>query len=184
VLSSARSSSAGSSGSIQLKSTFLNLIGQSAARWECSLRIERNARDGAVDVGDGRGDGAAIDCGGRCVGRSIQQCADGCRSGGGIIGLDCRDRPPSRRIGSDHRASSARELGFTLNEIRTLLSLSVRGGPGACTDVRELAESHLAEVRGKIADLRAMETVLADAVRRCAAGEMPGCPIIDALSAA
>ena len=78
----------------------------------------------------------------------------------------------------------ARELGFTLEEIRTLLSLSVRGGAGACADVRALAESHLAEVRGKIADLRAMERVLADAVRRCAAGEVPGCPIIDALSAA
>jgi len=79
---------------------------------------------------------------------------------------------------------AARELGFTLDEVRTLLSLSNRGGPGACADVRELAESHLVEVRGKIADLRAMERVLADAVRRCAAGEVPGCPIIDALSAA
>ena len=78
----------------------------------------------------------------------------------------------------------ARELGFTLEEIRTLLSLSVRGGAGACADVRALAESHLAEVRGKIADLRAMERVLGDAVRRCAAGGMPGCPIIDALSVA
>jgi MerR family mercuric resistance operon transcriptional regulator len=78
----------------------------------------------------------------------------------------------------------ARELGFTLDEIRTLLALSTNDAQGACAEVRELAASHLAEVRAKIADLRAMERVLADAVRRCTAGKLPGCPIIDALSAA
>jgi MerR family mercuric resistance operon transcriptional regulator len=49
--------------------------------------------------------------------------------------------------------------------------------------VRELAEGHLAEVLEKIHDLRVMDDVLADAVRRCAAGEVPRCPIIDAVSA-
>lgn len=78
----------------------------------------------------------------------------------------------------------ARELGFTLDEVRALLRLSANDGQGACANVRELAESHLAKVRAKIADLRAMERVLADAVQRCAAGEAPGCPIIDALSTA
>jgi MerR family mercuric resistance operon transcriptional regulator len=78
----------------------------------------------------------------------------------------------------------ARELGFTLDEVRTLLALSANDAQGACAEVRELAASHLAEVRAKIADLRAMDRVLADAVRRCAAGELPGCPVIDALSAA
>ena len=77
----------------------------------------------------------------------------------------------------------ARGLGFTLDEVRALLALSANDAQDACADVRELAESHLAEVRGKIADLRAMERVLADAVRRCMVGEAPGCPIIDALSA-
>ena len=76
----------------------------------------------------------------------------------------------------------SRELGFTLEEIRTLLS--AEGGQGTCAEVRELAASHLADVRAKIADLRAMASVLSDAVRRCDAGELPGCPIIDALSAA
>jgi MerR family mercuric resistance operon transcriptional regulator len=76
----------------------------------------------------------------------------------------------------------ARELSFKLDEVRTLLTLSAND-EAARADVRELAESHLAEVRAKIADLRAMERVLADAVRRCAAGEALGCPIIDALSA-
>jgi len=78
----------------------------------------------------------------------------------------------------------ARELGFTLDEVRTLLSLSADDGQDTCANVREVAERHLADVRAKIADLQAMEHVLADAVRRCAAGEVPGCPIIDALSVA
>jgi MerR family mercuric resistance operon transcriptional regulator len=78
----------------------------------------------------------------------------------------------------------ARELGFTLDEVRTLLALSANDAQGACAEVRELAARHLAEVRAKIVDLRAMERVLADAVRRCAAGELPGCPVIEALSVA
>jgi MerR family transcriptional regulator, mercuric resistance operon regulatory protein len=78
----------------------------------------------------------------------------------------------------------SRELGFTLDEILTLLALSAEGGQGTCTEVRELAASHLADVRAKIADLRAMANVLSDAVRRCDAGELPGCPLIETLSQA
>lgn len=76
----------------------------------------------------------------------------------------------------------SRELGFTLDEIRALLALSTDGGQDTCAEVRELAADHLGEVQAKIADLRAMERVLADAVRRCDAGETPGCPLIDTLS--
>ena len=75
----------------------------------------------------------------------------------------------------------SRELGFTLDEIRTLLALSAENGQGACAEVSELANSHLAEVRAKIADVRAMERVLADAVRRCDAGKTPRCPHIEGL---
>jgi MerR family transcriptional regulator, mercuric resistance operon regulatory protein len=78
----------------------------------------------------------------------------------------------------------ARELGFTLGEIRALLALSGGGPREACPEVRELAAAHLAEIRAKIADLAAMERALADAVRRCDAGEAPGCPVLDALSEA
>ena len=75
----------------------------------------------------------------------------------------------------------SRELGFTIDQIRALLALSAKNGKAACHEVRELAAHHLAEVRAKIADLRAMERILADAVRQCDAGEAPGCPLIDAL---
>ena len=77
----------------------------------------------------------------------------------------------------------ARELGFTLDEVRALLALSNDQGDDTCVEVRRLAVGHLADVRARIADLRAMERVLSDAVRRCDAGERPGCPLIDALSA-
>jgi MerR family mercuric resistance operon transcriptional regulator len=76
----------------------------------------------------------------------------------------------------------ARELGFTLDEVRALLKLSEADGGTTCAGARDLAARHLAEVKAKIADLRAMERTLADAVRRCDAGEVPGCPLIDALS--
>jgi len=75
----------------------------------------------------------------------------------------------------------SRELGFTLDEVRALLGLAAGGG-GACAEVREIAATHLAEVQAKVADLQAMERVLADAVRRCDAGETPGCPLIDVLA--
>ncbi len=85
-----------------------------------------------------------------------------------------------RRLGFIRRA---RELGFRLEEVRALLALSTHDDRMACAEVRQLAAGHLSEVRAKITDLRAMERVLADAVRRCDAGELPGCPLIDSLSA-
>ena len=76
----------------------------------------------------------------------------------------------------------ARELGFTLDDVRTLLALAPEQACGPCTEARALAAAHLAEVRAKIADLRAMERVLDDAVDRCAAGGDPCCPVIEALA--
>ena len=77
----------------------------------------------------------------------------------------------------------ARELGFTLEEIRALTALASEGGREACVEVRDLASRHLADVQAKIADLKAMEAVLAEAVQRCDQGEPTHCPLIDTLSA-
>jgi len=76
----------------------------------------------------------------------------------------------------------ARELGFSLDEIRTLLVLSAHHTDEMCAEVRHLAANHLGDVRAKIADLRAMQRILADAVRRCDEGGSARCPLIDALS--
>ncbi len=75
----------------------------------------------------------------------------------------------------------ARELGFTLDEIRDLLRLAA-DVPDACAEARDVAAGHLGDVRAKIADLKKMERMLALAVSQCERGERPGCPVIDALS--
>ncbi|WP_068878770.1 MULTISPECIES: helix-turn-helix domain-containing protein [unclassified Phenylobacterium] len=77
----------------------------------------------------------------------------------------------------------ARELGFTLDEVRALLALAA-GGQASCAEVRDLAASHLQDVRARIADLKRMERVLAGSVRACEAGQDSGCPLIHALYAA
>lgn len=74
----------------------------------------------------------------------------------------------------------ARELGFTLDEVRALLKLAAM--QDACAPVRAIAAAHLSEVRSKITDLQAMARALADAVERCDAGGDFGCPLIEALS--
>jgi len=74
----------------------------------------------------------------------------------------------------------SRELGFTLDEIRTLLGLLDSGGV-TCAEVRELTLSHAAEVHRKIADLRRMERVLKEMAAQCDGGALPDCPIVEAL---
>lgn len=73
----------------------------------------------------------------------------------------------------------ARGLGFSIQEVRTLLRLAdERRRP--CAEVRVVAQAHLADVRARIADLRAMERVLKDTVAGCARGRS-NCPVIEAL---
>jgi MerR family mercuric resistance operon transcriptional regulator len=88
--------------------------------------------------------------------------------------------PQSRTLTFVRRA---RELGFTLDEIRILLALSANNDKRTCAEVREVAARHLADIRTKIADLRAMEHVLAQTVELCDAGKLSGCPVIETLSA-
>ncbi len=74
----------------------------------------------------------------------------------------------------------ARELGFSLEEIRALLHLAdERDQP--CAEARAVATGHLRDVRRKIADLKRMELVLKDVVAQCADGMLPECPLIEAL---
>src|SRR5438128_5619055 len=74
----------------------------------------------------------------------------------------------------------ARALGFSLAEVRRLLTLAdKRRRP--CSEVRVVAAAHLEDVKGKIADLRRMERVLKETVARCKAGGGSHCAVIDAL---
>ena len=73
-----------------------------------------------------------------------------------------------------------RELGFPLEDVRALLDLAETRRT-ACREVRDLAVTHLDEVRGKIKDLRRMERVLRDMVASCDRGVTPQCPMIETL---
>ena len=74
----------------------------------------------------------------------------------------------------------SRELGFTLREVRGLLEL-VDGGDFTCEEVRVLTLEHLGEVRQKVADLRKLERVLKTMAAQCSGGNVPECPIVEAL---
>lgn len=73
-----------------------------------------------------------------------------------------------------------RALGFSLDEVRSLLSL-VDGSSFSCAEVRELTLAHAAEARRKIADLTKMERILKKMAAQCHGEDLPDCPIVDAL---
>lgn len=74
----------------------------------------------------------------------------------------------------------ARELGFSLDEVRALLRL---GGPerASCREVRKIAAHHLGDIRAKITDLRKLERLLATTVARCTGTSAPECPVLNIL---
>lgn len=76
----------------------------------------------------------------------------------------------------------ARELGFSLNDIRNLLGLE-RSQSLACDEVKALTEQHIAEIRGKIRDLKELERVLSELTAQCRGGKVPACPILGVLGA-
>lgn len=76
----------------------------------------------------------------------------------------------------------ARELGFSMDDIRGLLGLEDGTAP-TCAEVKERTDRHLADIRAKIADLQRMEAVLAATASRCSGAEVPECPVLDAISA-
>src|SRR5262249_33206234 len=60
----------------------------------------------------------------------------------------------------------SRELGFSLDEVRSLRRL-VEDGRYTCAEVKVITLDHLADVRRKIADLRRLERTLADVAGKC-----------------
>jgi MerR family mercuric resistance operon transcriptional regulator len=76
----------------------------------------------------------------------------------------------------------SRELGFSLDKIRTILRL---GGPekASCREVREIAAHHLEDIRARLVDLKKLERLLAKTVARCSGRMAPDCPVLDILDA-
>jgi MerR family copper efflux transcriptional regulator len=75
----------------------------------------------------------------------------------------------------------AQALGFSLKEVKELLALRV-DPRRSCSDVRQRAETKLADIDEKIASLHAMKSTLTQFITACAERSATGvCPILDAL---
>ena len=75
----------------------------------------------------------------------------------------------------------ARALGFSIDECRQLLSL-YGDKRRASADVRRLAETHIGDIDGKIAELKAMRNTLSHLVHACRGDTRPDCPILEDLA--
>ena len=75
----------------------------------------------------------------------------------------------------------AQELGFSLGEIRELLTLRVK--PGTKREhIRVLAEAKITDIDQKIQTLEAMKKALRKMTNRCeGCGPISGCPILETL---
>jgi DNA-binding transcriptional MerR regulator len=75
----------------------------------------------------------------------------------------------------------SRELGFSLDSIRTLLDL-VDDPQRPCAQVDAIARQHLAAVRKRIARLRALETELSRMLEECGRGRVAECGVVEVLA--
>lgn len=100
--------------------------------------------------------------------------------------------PPPPRSAGGHRiygegdvkrlafVRRCRELGFNLEEVKSLLAL-VESGRYTCEEVKAITLNHLADVRRKLRDLERMAAVLERTARACEGGQSADCPIVEAL---
>ena len=101
------------------------------------------------------------------------------------------DAPPRGPSGYRHYPESviqrllfirrAKELGFTLNEIKELLSLRL-DPETTCADVKQRAETKIADIEDKLRSLRRMRKALIKLTESClGSGPAEECPILEAL---
>lgn len=76
----------------------------------------------------------------------------------------------------------ARALGFGLEDIRELISLSSERRR-SCAAVDRIARQQLEQTRARIRDLESLAAELERIVKSCAGGRIPACRILDALPA-
>lgn len=83
-----------------------------------------------------------------------------------------------RRLHFVHRA---RDLGFSVDECRQLLSL-YDDESRESSEVKALAELKLREIENRIAELTSLKNSLHHLVRNCHGDDRPDCPIIEGLA--
>ena len=74
----------------------------------------------------------------------------------------------------------ARQLGFDLDAIRSLLDLADHP-ERPCGETNAIAERHLADVRLKIFQLQALQAELSRMTAECAGGRVSACKVIEVL---
>lgn len=105
----------------------------------------------------------------------------------GLMPAPARTRGNQRRYSEDQARRlafirHARDLGFTMQTVATLLDLA--GHPDRpCKEVTSLAQENLTVVKSRISRLRALERELKRLIACCGGGRrMKECRIIEALS--
>lgn len=103
--------------------------------------------------------------------------------------------PPAARTSANYRSYGeehlarlsfirrARDLGFSIEQVRALLDLS-DDRTRDCATVDHIANEHLREVDRKIADLTALRRELSAVIASCDGGTVAQCRIIEALGPA
>lgn len=86
-----------------------------------------------------------------------------------------------RAIHELHFVKRARDLGFSVEDVRRLLALW-RDPSRSSGEVRELARQHAAAIERKIQELQALRATLEDLVSRCHGSDRPDCPILQDLA--
>ena len=102
----------------------------------------------------------------------------------GLIAQPPRPAGSVRRYGAEvvsriRFVKRAQELGFTLEEIASLLSLQDGESRSA---IRRIAASRLAEIRSRVGDLKRLEKTLQHLLEQCEHGATRSCPIIEAIA--
>jgi MerR family mercuric resistance operon transcriptional regulator len=87
------------------------------------------------------------------------------------------DEPQFKRLRFVKRS---RFIGFSLEEIRTLLALDDQDEL-TCNEVYSLTAGHLNGVQEKIIELKSVESALKKLANQCSRGSMPDCPIFEML---
>ncbi|WP_043334325.1 MerR family transcriptional regulator [Belnapia moabensis] len=104
----------------------------------------------------------------------------------GVLAAPARTSGNYRAYGSEHleRLSfvrRARDLGFSLDQVRDLLQLADDRNQ-SCDAVDRVAREHLEQVERKIADLKALRHELRDLIGQCCHGTVAECRIVRALA--
>ena len=104
----------------------------------------------------------------------------------GLLPPPARTAANYRAYGGEHPARlsfirRARDLGFTLEAVRELLTLS-DDKTQSCEAVDSIARVHLTEIDRKVRDLKSLRSELTRVLGSCSHGTVADCKIIETLA--